>query len=76
MKLVYTFHYEKNKKYRPEITEHMIEYCIINSYKKKDRRWLNVYNAIYNVPPSNRLLKVVYKIQGKSIKVITAYWMY
>ncbi len=71
----YSGHYIKSKKFRPEITEAVIEYCLFNSNKIKDKKWLDVYNAISKVPPSGRLLKVVYKIKGKSIKIITAYWL-
>lgn len=56
--------------------DYMIEYCIINSTKIKDRNWDDAYNAISRIPPSGRLLKVIYKIKGKNIKVITAYWLY
>ena len=57
------------------ITDDMIEYCISNSNKLKDRDWEDVWNAISRIPPSGRLLKVVYKIKGKDINIITAYWL-
>lgn len=75
MKFEYSVHYTKSKKYRPEITEDLLEYCLINSPKIKDRKWIDVMNAISNIPPSNKKLKVAYKIKGKTIKILTAYWL-
>ena len=75
MKLIYSYHWIKQKKYRPEITDDIIEICINNSKKLKDRIWEEAYNAICKIPPSGRTLKVVYKERGKSIKIITAYWL-
>ena len=75
MKLLYSHHWTKQKKYRPEITDDIIEICINNSKKLKDRIWEDAYNAICNIPPSGRALKIVYKEKGKSIKIITAYWL-
>ena len=79
MKFEYSFHWKKQKKYRPEITDDLIELCIENSEKTRDRKWENAYNAISRIPPSGRILKVVYrevyKDKSKIIKVITAYWL-
>ena len=75
MKLIYSYHWIKQKKYRPKITDDIIEICINNSKKFKDRIWEEAYNAICKIPPSGRTLKVVYKERGKSIKIITAYWL-
>ena len=75
MKLIYSKHWLRKKRYRPEIKEYMIEYCIQNSKKLKDRYWKNVWNALARVPPPGRTLKVVYKIKGKTIKILTAYWL-
>jgi len=41
----------------------------------KDRDWSDAFNAITRVPPSGRVLKVVYKDKSKVIKIITAYWI-
>jgi len=72
----YSFHWRKQKKYRPEITDDLIELCIINSEKLKDRIWKDAYNAVAKIPPSGRTLKVVYRNKGKNIKrIITAYWL-
>jgi len=75
MKLIYSYHWIKQKKYRPEITDDIIEICINNSKKLKDRIWEEAYNAICKIPLLGRTLKVVYKERGKSIKIITAYWL-
>lgn len=67
----------KQRKYRPEITDDVIEYCILNSAKFKDKYWENAYNAVSRIPPSGRLLRVIYREifrEGKTIKVITAFW--
>ncbi|MFQ5531525.1 MAG: hypothetical protein ACE5ES_02820 [Candidatus Nanoarchaeia archaeon] len=76
MIIEYSFHWKKQKKYRPEITDDLIELCIQNSEKLKDRKWINACNAISKIPPSGRTLKVVYREKGKNIKrIITAYWL-
>ena len=76
MKFEYSFHWKKQKKYRPEITDDLIEICIQNSEKFKDRVWLGAFNAIAKIPPSGRILKVVYRDKGENIKsIITAYWL-
>jgi len=75
MPLEYSEHWKYKKKYRPSITDDLIEYCIQNSAKLKDKRWPGVYNAIARVP-TGRILKVVYKVKGKAIKILTAYWLY
>ena len=64
----------QKRKYRPEITDDIIEYCIQNSEILKDKRWPDAFNAITRVPPSGRILKAVYK-KGKTIKILTAYWL-
>lgn len=59
-----------------EITDDIIEYVIMNSKIFPDRIWENVLNALYRVPSSGRLLKVVYKRLSKDkIVIITAMWM-
>ena len=50
MKLVYSYHWKKQKKYRPEITDDVIEICLNNSKKLKDRIWEDAYNAIFKIP--------------------------
>jgi hypothetical protein len=76
MKFEYSFHWKKQKRYRPDISDDLIELCIQNSDKIKDKKWRDAYNAISKVPPSGRTLKVVYKDKGKDIKrILTAYWI-
>jgi hypothetical protein len=75
MKIGQTFHWKKQKRFRPEITDDIIEICIKYSNKIKDRKWEDTYNAISRIPPSGRILKVVYREESKTIKVITAYWL-
>ncbi len=75
MQFEYSKHWLRKRKYRPDITEDVLEYCIQNSNKLNDKYWEDAWNAITRVPPSGRLLKVVYKIKGKTIKILTAYWL-
>lgn len=75
----YSKHWIKQKRFRLEITDDVIEFCIINSDKLRDKKWENAYNAISRIPPSGRILKVVYKEifkeKSKNIKIITAFWI-
>ena len=71
----YSKHWVRKRKYRPHITDDLMEYCIQNSEVLKDRRWFDAFNAISRIPPSGRILKVVYKTKGKTIKILTAYWL-
>lgn len=75
MSLIYSKHWQKKKEYRKDITNDFIEYCINNSDKINDRKWDDAFNAIARIPPSGRILKVVYKEKGKDIKVLTAFWL-
>ncbi len=76
MELEYTKHWKKKKRYRKDITDGFIEYTIRNSNVFKDRYWKDALNAICRVPPSGRILKVVYKrISKDKFKIITAYWL-
>lgn len=70
-----TPHWVRKRKYRPEITDDVIEYCIQNSNIMRDRDDPTVFNAIARVPPSGRILKVAYRKEGKDLKIITAYWL-
>jgi hypothetical protein len=76
MQIKSSAYWSKKRWKRPDISDDMIEYCILNSNKLKDRTWENVWNAMARIPPSGRLLKVVYHEKGKDIKIIvTAYWL-
>lgn len=41
----------------------------------KDRNWEDTYNAITEIPPSGRMLKVVYKKIQHKVFIVTAYWL-
>jgi len=75
VQIVYSFHWFKKRQYRKSITEADIEYAILNSPILKDKRWGNVFNAISRIPPSGRILKVVYKRKGKVYKILTTFWL-
>ena len=75
MSFEYSKHWLKKREYRKEITEDLIDYCIKNSNKLRDKYWEDAWNSISRVPPSGRILKVVYKPKGKTIKILTAYWL-
>ena len=46
-------------------SDDLIELCINNSDKMKDRKWENAFNAITRIPPSGRILKVITKKEAK-----------
>ena len=75
MILLYSEHWKKKKKYRPDITDDKIEYAIQNSNELKDKHWENALNAISRIPPSGRILKVVYRKEQSKTKIITAFWL-
>jgi hypothetical protein len=76
MQFEYSAHYLRKKKYRADIAEYMIEYAIANSDELKDKYWEDASNAICRIPPSGRILKVVYKKIGTNkYKIITTYWL-
>jgi len=76
MEIEYSYHWSKQKKHRPDISDDLIELCIQQSKKLIDRQWHNAYNAILRIPTTGRTLKVVYREKQKIIKrIITAYWI-
>lgn len=76
MQLVHSRHWARKKKYRKDITDGLVEFAISNSNVLRDKNWETVFNAISRVPPSGRLLKVVYRRIGKNqVKIITAFWL-
>lgn len=75
MALTYSGHWGKKRKYRKDITDDMIEYAIKNSNELKDKYWEDALNAICRIPPSGRILKVVYRKEKSKIKIITAFWL-
>jgi len=76
MEFVFSKHWLNKGKQRKNILPHDIEYAIARSDEFKDRHWENVSNAICRIPPSGRILKVIYRRLGKGLyKIITAYWL-
>jgi len=76
MEFEYSKHWILKKKFRPEITDYMFEYAITNSDELKDKYWEDASNVVCRIPPSGRILKVVYRRIGKNkYRIITAYWL-
>ncbi len=75
MSVVNSEHWERKRKYRKDITDDSIEYAIKNSNELKDKHWEDALNAICRIPPSGRILKVVYKKEKSKTKIITAFWL-
>ena len=75
MIIIESEHWKNKKKYRKSITNDSIEYAIQNSNELKDKYWEDAQNAICRIPPSGRILKVIYKKQQTKIKIITAFWL-
>jgi hypothetical protein len=75
MDFIESDHWKKKRKYRRDVTDDVIEYAIKNSNELKDKHWEDALNAICRIPPSGRILKVVYKKSKNKIKIITAFWL-
>ena len=76
MEIEHSEHWKRKLKYRPDISDSSIQYAITNSDAQRDRHWENALNAICRIPPSGRILKVVYRKLAKGkIIVITAFWL-
>jgi len=76
MKLEYSKHWKGKRLYKKDIIDDFIIYAVQNSPMLKDKYWEDAMNAICRIPPSGRLLKVVYKRLSKDkIKVITVFWL-
>jgi len=76
MQIEYSKHWlKKSEKKKKDITNHSIEYTLRNSKILKDKYWDDALNAISIIPPSGRILKVVYKRIQEKIFIITAYWL-
>ena len=75
MTLAESNHWKRKKEFRKDITNEIIEYAIQNSNELKDKYWEDASNAICRIPPSGRILKVVYKKQQNKLKIITAFWL-
>ncbi len=75
MKLEYSEHWVKKQKFRTNITVADVEYAVMNSAELRDKHWPDALNAICRIPPSGRILKVVYKRKKEAFKIITAFWL-
>jgi hypothetical protein len=76
MKIVYSKHWtQKQKKKRKDITKDLIEYAIANSGESKDKYWKDAFEAISRIPPSGRILKVIYRTMENKLFIITAFWL-
>ncbi len=76
MKFEYSMHWLRKKRKRKDITYEALEYAIMNSPILRDKYWDDVFNAICEIPPSGRLLKVVYKRKSDRLKILTAFWVH
>ncbi len=76
MGIEYSKHWlRKHEKKKKDITNDAIEYALKNSREMKDKNWEDASNAISRIPPSGRILKVVYKKFKGKIFIVTAYWL-
>lgn len=76
MKIEYSKHWKKKqRKKKKDITNEMIEYAINTSRVLKDKHWKDALNAVSRIPPSGRILKVVFKIKNRNRFIITAFWL-
>ena len=76
METEYSDHWKNKRVYRKDILDEFIIYAIQNSSILKDKYWEDALNAVSRIPPSGRLLKVVYKRLSKDrVKIITAFWL-
>jgi len=76
MEIIYSKHWEIQRKFRPDVTDEIIIYAVVNSDELRDKYWPDALNAMSRIPPSGRILKVIYKRIGKDkIKVVTAFWL-
>ena len=76
MEIEYSKHWlKKHQRKKKDITDNAIEYAIKNSRVMNDRIYKEAFNAISRIPPSGRILKVVYKKINEKIFIVTAYWI-
>ena len=74
MEIIYSKHWlRKHFRKRKDITNDLIEFVLKNSKEFEDKYWENAFNAISRIPPSGRVLKVVYKKSKGNIFIITAF---
>ena len=76
MEISYSKHWHReHARKRRDITHDMIEFALHNSREMRDEYWKDAFNTISRIPPSGRILKVVYKKSNTKIFIITAYWL-
>lgn len=76
MEIIYSKHWlRKHSRKRKDMADDMIEFCLKNSKEFKDRSWEEAFNVISRIPPSGRILKVVYKKLKGKLFIITAFWL-
>ena len=76
MEINYSRHWvKKHVKKKKDITNDAIEFALKNSRVMNDKIWQDAFNAISRIPPSGRILKVVYKKSKEKIFIVTAYWL-
>jgi len=76
MEIEYSRHWkDKKKEEKKNITDDVIEFALTNSPMLRDKYWKDAYNAVSNIPPSGRTLKVIYKRLNQKVFIITAYWL-
>ncbi len=76
MEIEYSKHWlRKHLQKRKDITRDMIEFAIKNSNELRDKLWNDAFNAISRIPPSGKILKVVYKKLKEKVFIVTAYWL-
>jgi len=76
MEIEYSKHWlKKHEKKKKDITNDAIEFALKNSRELKDKYWKDAFNVISRIPPSGRILKVVYKKLKEKVFIVTAYWL-
>ena len=76
MEINYSRHWvKKHVKKKKDITNDAIEFALKNSRVMNDKSLQDAFNAISRIPPSGRILKVVYKKSKEKIFIVTAYWL-
>jgi hypothetical protein len=73
MKIELSNHLGIHKLVRVGVNEEVIKHCIEHSRVLKDDMWNGALKAMARVPPTGLTLKVVYRQESETIKVITAY---
>ena len=76
MRIIHSLHWREKRKDRKNITDDLIEYCILHSKVIRDKHWDDAFNALLRMPQTGRVLKVVYVWTKKgNVSVITAFWI-